>query len=284
MKPEKNTRTAVQKKLFEVIFEAETTSGRFFDIALIWAIILSVIAVMLESVAAIRANLSGVLRQAEWIFTALFTLEYLLRIICVKKARQYIFSFFGIVDFLAIIPTYVSLLVPGTQFLLVIRLLRILRVFRVLKLMPYMSQANTLMRALRASRHKIAVFIFTVMTLVIIIGSLMYVIEGEAHGFTSIPRSIYWAIVTLTTVGYGDISPQTNLGQMLAALVMILGYGIIAVPTGIVTVELSQAAKQSGTEVVCSDCKKAGHELDARFCMRCGARLSIQYDPPNNPG
>ncbi|MFQ5584627.1 MAG: ion transporter, partial [Calditrichia bacterium] len=187
----------------------------------------------------------------------------------------YIFSFFGIIDFLAIIPTYLSVLIPGTQFLLVIRILRILRVFRVLKLARFLSQANMLMAALRTSRHKIFVFVFTVFTLVIIIGSLMYVIEGEQHGFTSIPRSIYWAIVTLTTVGYGDISPQTNAGQALAALVMILGYGIIAVPTGIVTAEFTVAHRKAAAEKICKQCGLTKHDEDALYCKHCGSALSI---------
>ncbi|MEJ2543735.1 MAG: ion transporter, partial [Calditrichaceae bacterium] len=217
-----------QRKVHEVIFEADTTVGKLFDIFLILTIVLSVIAVMLDSVKSIKINYGNILYAAEWIFTILFTVEYLLRIISVGKPYKYIISFYGIVDLLAILPTYLSVIFPGIHFLLVIRLLRVLRIFRVLKLVQYLSEAKMLRQAMRASGRKITVFIFTVLTLVTIMGSLMYVIEGEANGFTSIPRSIYWAIVTLTTVGYGDISPSTGLGQMLAAVIMICGYGIIA--------------------------------------------------------
>jgi voltage-gated potassium channel len=203
----------------------------------------------------------------------MFTVEYLLRLACVGRPLKYAFSFYGIVDLLAIVPTYLSLLLPGSQYLLVIRILRILRIFRILKLVAYLSEARLLMRALRASSRKITVFLFTVLTLVVIFGSLMYVIEGEANGFTSIPRSIYWAIVTLTTVGYGDISPQTGMGQTLASMVMILGYSIIAVPTGIVTVEMSQAFRQKVSTQACPECSAEGHDADARYCKYCGAAL-----------
>jgi voltage-gated potassium channel len=227
-------------KIYEVIFESDTPLGKGFDVALIVVILLSVIAVMLESIAEFRNAHLPLLRMAEWVFTIVFTLEYIVRLICVGKPLRYAFSFFGIVDFLAVIPTYLSLLVPGAQYLLIIRLLRVLRIFRVLKLAAYLSESTVLAQALRASRRKIEIFIFTVLTLVVILGSIMYLVEGEENGFTSIPRSIYWAIVTLTTVGYGDISPQTDLGQTLAAFIMIIGYAIIAVPTGIVTAEITR--------------------------------------------
>lgn len=273
MKIEKNTSASWKERLFEVIFESDTSSGKLFDVILIAAILISVIVVMLESVVAYRQNYGNLFRSLEWFFTILFTIEYACRILSVKKARPYIFSFFGIVDFLAIVPTYLSELIPGAQFLIVIRILRVLRVFRVLKLMPYISQGNLLLRALKASRYKISLFIFVVLTLVTIIGALMYLIEGEQNGFTSIPRGIYWAIVTLTTVGYGDISPQTSFGQTMAAIVMILGYGIIAVPTGIVTVELAQAQQKILISPTCKHCKRSGHDDDAKFCKHCGELL-----------
>ncbi|RMH72606.1 MAG: ion transporter [Gemmatimonadetes bacterium] len=266
-------------QLHEIIFEADTPAGKTFDIVLIITILLSVLAVMLESIAEIRQSYGRPLRVMEWGFTLLFTVEYVLRLLCVGRPWKYAFSFYGIVDFLAVIPTYFSLIVPGTHYLLTIRILRILRVFRVLKLVSYLEEAHILTKALRSSRRKITVFIYTVLILVILVGSIMYVIEGEAHGFTSIPRSIYWAIVTVTTVGYGDISPQTSMGQMLAAVLMILGYGIIAVPTGIVTVELAHASGPPISTQACQQCNWDRHDADARFCKRCGTPL---YDNEKN--
>jgi voltage-gated potassium channel len=259
--------------LHEVIFEADTPAGKGFDVLLIVSILSSVAAVMLDSMGVVRSRHGMLLYGIEWFFTLLFTVEYVLRLLCVGKPFKYASSFYGMVDLLAIIPTYLSLFLPGSQYLLVIRILRILRIFRILKLVAYLSEARLLMRALRASSRKIAVFLFTVLTLVVIFGSLMYVIEGEARGFTSIPRSIYWAIVTLTTVGYGDISPQTGLGQTLASVVMILGYGIIAVPTGIVTVQMTQTFGAKVSTQVCPECSAEGHDSDARHCKYCGAAL-----------
>ena len=227
---------------------------------------------MLDSVSGVSSHYGSILYGVEWFFTIIFTIEYILRLICVGRPLLYATSFFGIVDLLAIVPTYISLLIPGSEYFLVIRILRILRIFRVLKLVQYMSEALLLMKALRASSRKVIVFLFTVLTLVIILGSMMYLIEGAENGFTSIPRSIYWAIVTLTTVGYGDISPQTNIGQVLAAFIMILGYSIIAVPTGIVTVELSQLSSKKATKS-CKECSAEGHDNDADFCKYCGAEL-----------
>lgn len=266
---------AWRSRLHEIIFEADTPKGKAFDIVLIITIVLSVVAVMLESVANIRAEIGGLLRTAEWVFTILFTVEYIVRLLTVRRPGHYAFSFFGVVDLLAVIPTYVSILLPGAQYLLVVRLLRILRVFRVLKLMQYLAEANILLRALQASRRKIEVFVYTLLTLVVILGSVMYLIEGPENGFTSIPRGVYWAIVTLTTVGFGDISPQTNLGQTVAALIMVTGYGIIAVPTGIVTSELSQLAGGGvGTsDEACPNCGRTGHDVDAEHCKYCGAQL-----------
>jgi len=259
--------------MHEVIFEADTSAGKCFDILLIVSIIGSVIAVMLDSVHSIHQQYGAILYQVEWFFTILFSVEYVARIISVGRPVRYMTSFFGIVDLLAILPTYLSVLIPGSQYLLVIRVLRVLRIFRVLKLALYISEARLLRQALRASKHKIIVFLFAVMTIVIIMGSIMYLVEGERHGFTSIPRSIYWAIVTLTTVGYGDISPQTNFGQALAAMIMILGYGIIAVPTGIVTVELSRAQIRRQSERACPECGRHDHDSDAVHCKYCGAKL-----------
>ncbi|TFG51124.1 MAG: ion transporter, partial [Gemmatimonadales bacterium] len=226
--------------LFRIIFGHDTLGGRRFDVVLIVAILVSVLAVILDSVQTIHTRYGSLLYAIEWGFTILFTVEYLLRLSCARNAGRYATSFFGVIDLVAILPTYVSIVIPGSQAFLVIRVLRVLRVFRVLKLVEYLGEADVLMAALRQSRRKITVFILAVLALAVILGSLMYVVEGSANGYTSIPRSIYWAIVTLTTVGYGDISPQTNLGQMVAAAIMMLGYAIIAIPTGIVTLELSR--------------------------------------------
>jgi voltage-gated potassium channel len=261
-------------RLHEVIFEADTRAGRAFDVALIGLILLSVLAVMLESVRGVRERFGAELFAVEVAFTVLFTVEYALRLAGVRRPLLYAKSFFGVVDLLAILPTYLSILVPGTHYLLVVRILRLLRVFRVLKLAEHLSEADVLMRALRASRRKISVFLLTVLTLVVIIGTLLYVIEGEEHGFTSIPVSIYWAVVTLTTVGYGDISPKTPAGQTLAAVVMIIGYGIIAVPTGIVTVEIAQAARHRVVSTqACPECGSEGHDADAVYCKYCAGKL-----------
>ena len=266
--------TGRRARLHEIIFEANTRAGRLFDLALIWLILLSVATVILESVRSVRERYGDLLYALEWFFTLLFTAEYVLRLVSVRRPHRYATSFFGIVDLLAIIPTYLSIFVPGSHYLLVIRILRLLRVFRLLKLTEYVEEADTLRRALRASSRKISVFISAVLLLVVIIGALMYVIEGEAHGFTSIPVSVYWAIVTLTTVGYGDLSPKTPFGQVLASIVMVIGYGIIAVPTGIVSVELAQATRQRKlTRQSCPSCGAEGHDADAICCKYCGASL-----------
>ncbi|MGA1199708.1 MAG: ion transporter, partial [Candidatus Latescibacterota bacterium] len=239
--PKKKPDTHWRARLHEVIFEAETRLGRLFDVVLMACIIVSVLVVMLDSVKSIRDAWGDVFFVLEWAFTILFTLEYVLRLISIGQPIMYARSFFGVVDLLAILPTYMSLIFPGSHYLLAIRLLRVLRIFRVLKIVQYVGEANHLLQALRASQRKITVFLFTVVTLSIIFGSIIYVVEDPNDGFTSIPRSVYWAIVTLTTVGYGDISPKTDLGQAIAAVIMILGYGIIAVPTGIVSAEFAQA-------------------------------------------
>ncbi len=270
-----------REHLGNIIFETDTPAAKLFDVVVLWAILLSVALVMLESVLGLRAQYGGVLRALEWGFTILFTVEYLLRIYTARKRLRYVTSFYGVVDLLAVLPSYLSLVVAGSQYLIVIRSLRLLRVFRVLKLARYLGEANTLMRALRASRVKIIVFLWTVLTLVIIIGSVMYLVEGSESGFTNIPISVYWAIVTLTTVGYGDIAPRTPLGQALSALVMILGYAIIAVPTGIVTTELGRASQEEREErarVVCSRCGRSGHDADAVHCKYCGERLPVRFE------
>ena len=265
--------SGIREKLHEIIFEADTFEGKAFDIALMIAIILSVIAVLLESAAGVRARYGTWLRAFEWLMTILFTIEYCLRLFCVGKPLRYARSFYGIVDLTAILPTYLSAFVIGAQSLLVIRALRLLRVFRVLKLVHFVGEARQLRTAMRASARKIIIFLGAVLTTVVIVGALIYLIEGEEHGFTSIPESIYWAIVTMTTVGYGDLAPQTALGKLLASAIMILGYGIIAVPTGIVTVEIAGAARRQISTRACPQCASEGHDTDAVFCKSCGARL-----------
>ncbi|MEO1586973.1 MAG: ion transporter [Bacteroidota bacterium] len=263
-------------KIHEIIFEADTPAGKGFDVALLVLIVLSVVVVMLESVESIAHAFGTFFLYLEWIVTVLFTLEYVLRIYAIKKPWNYIFSFYGIVDLLSILPTYLSLVVAGSHFLVTIRALRLLRIFRILKLGNYLRQSEILVLALRASRTKITVFLFAVLTIVIIVGSTMYLVEGgEGSKFSSIPRSIYWAIVTLTTVGYGDISPTTDFGQFLAAIVMILGYAIIAVPTGIVSVELAktEAKEVDINTICCPNCGKYGHTSDAVYCKHCGHEL-----------
>ena len=262
--------------LYEVIFEADTTAGKAFDVVLLWSILTSVLAVLLDSVVSIREDYGTWLYALEWFFTILFTIEYAVRLYCVRHPRLYARSFYGIVDLLSILPTYISLFIGGSHALIVIRALRLLRVFRIFKLARFVGEASVLMEALRASREKIIVFLMTVLSIVLIVGSLMYLIEGSQPntGFTSIPASIYWTIVTMTTVGYGDIAPQTVLGKFLASTVMIIGYGIIAVPTGIVTAELTSAThKRRITTQVCSECHKSGHDPDATHCKFCGESL-----------
>lgn len=261
-----------RNRLHEIVFESDTFAGRVFDLIVIWLIVLSLLTVTLESVREIREDYGDILFYAEWFFTILFSIEYLLRLLAVRNPLRYALSFYGLVDLLAILPTYISLLIPGTQYLLSIRILRLLRIFRILKLSEYISEGKVITSALIASRRKISVFLVTVLAIVTIVGAMMYVIEGEEHGFTSIPTSIYWAIVTLTTVGYGDLSPKTALGKTLASVVMILGYAIIAVPTGIVTAELSRKVNKISTQV-CPECHAQDHDTDAVFCKFCSAKL-----------
>lgn len=262
-----------QRKLHEVIFEADTPGGKVFDVILLVAIALSVLAVCLESVEEINIEYGSALLAAEWAFTIAFTIEYLLRMVCVARPLRYSISFFGIVDLLAILPTYLSIFFVGTQSLLVIRALRLLRIFRVFKLAQFLGEAELLETAIRASARKMIVFMGAVLTLMLILGSCMYLIENKAGGFTSIPQSIYWAIVTMTTVGYGDIAPTTVAGKFLASVVMIVGYAIIAVPTGIVTVELGRAHHKAVSTQSCPSCSAEGHDTDAKFCKYCGVEL-----------
>lgn len=264
-----------REKIHEVIFEADTPSGKFFDVALIISIFASVIAIMLDSVESIAKEYKTELFIAEWGFTVLFTIEYILRLVSVRRPWTYAKSFYGIVDILSIIPTYLTLFLVDAKYFLVIRILRVLRIFRIFKLASHLGEANLMMDALKNSREKISVFLYAVLLMVVIFGSLMYVIEGSEHGFNSIPQSVYWAIVTLTTVGYGDIAPQTPAGQFLASTIMIMGYGIIAVPTGIYSAELTRAAlkEKEVTNNACSSCAFEGHDEDAEYCKRCGVKL-----------
>lgn len=259
--------------LYEIIFESESKAGKAFDVVLLIIIILSVFLVIIESVPRFNEQYGKSLRIMEWGITIFFTIEYIFRIVISRFPRKYIFSFYGIIDLLAVIPTYLSLIFTGAQGLIVIRAIRLLRVFRILKLTRYTNEGAIIMKALRASRVKISVFLFAILMIIIIIGTLMYLIEGEEGGFNSIPESIYWAIVTLTTVGYGDITPQTDLGKFISAMVMILGYAIIAVPTGIVTAELSFGYRKSRSRGECKVCGNKDNDKDAEFCKKCGAML-----------
>jgi len=261
----------LRNKIYSIVFESDTRSGRLFDLVLLWLILLSIISVFLESVASFRDKYIDAIHIIEWTFTIVFTLEYALRIYSSKKPLIYIFSFYGLIDLIAFIPNYLSIFFPGAQYLMVIRALRLLRVFRILKLSRFINEGNVLKNALKASMHKIIVFLASVITMVTIIGTLMYVIEGEESGFTNIPVSIYWAIVTITTVGYGDISPQSPLGQFLASILMIIGYGIIAVPTGIVTVAMAKASEESKEK--CPVCSFPVYPAHANFCSNCGNKL-----------
>lgn len=261
-------------KLHRVIYESDTPAGKAFDITLLFFIIASIVVVILDSVPAWHADHGQLFFWLEWVFTGLFTIEYILRLISIRQPYKYAISFFGLIDLLAIIPSYLSIFYIGAQSLLVFRALRLLRIFRIFKLTHFLSEMQFLRAALKGSLRKIAIFMMVVMTSVIILGSAMYLVEGPANGFTSIPESIYWAIVTITTVGYGDISPSTPLGKFLASIVMLLGYGIIAVPTGIISHEMSKSLKNKpARNEACPSCGREGHDEDARFCKYCGADL-----------
>ena len=271
--PAQSPHKTLRNTLHEIIFEAETPAGKAFDVGLIACILLSVAVIMLDSVRDIHETHGDLLRLAEWGFTILFTVEYVLRLICVKRPLGYAWSFFGVIDLLAIVPTYLSLLLPGSHYLADIRILRMLRIFRVLHLSRYVGEVNLLVGSLKAGGRKIVVFLFAIFTVVVICGSLMFLIEGVEHGFTNIPQSVYWAIVTLTTVGYGDISPQTPLGKAVAALIMILGYAMIIVPMGIVSFEMGRARPGEVSTESCPVCCCEDHDPDASHCKHCGAKL-----------
>jgi len=264
-----------RSRLHQIIYEADTKEGKIFDLVIIWAIIFSIILVMLESVKTLDAKYHTLFDVSEWIITILFTIEYVLRIISVKKPQWYIFSFYGIIDLLSTLPKYLSLFIGGAHALVALRALRLLRIFRILKLVRFVGATDNLAKALKASRFKIFVFLSAVLIICVIIGTIMYLIEGDQSGFTSIPRGIYWAIVTLTTVGYGDIAPQSAVGQFLASMVMILGYGIIAIPTGIITAEISKdkAHLIDMNTNSCTNCSAANHRDDAKYCYKCGEKL-----------
>ncbi|MGS2717957.1 ion transporter [Eionea flava] len=262
-----------KERVYTVIFGTDTPAGKRFDVVLIAMILCSVVIVLLDSVNHVAAPYGHHLKMLEWVFTIAFTIEYAVRIYVSPKPLGYIRSFYGIVDLLSILPTYLGLFYADIGYLLIIRLLRVLRVFRVLKLMRYISEANLLARAMFMSRRKIFVFFSFVLILAVIFGSLMFVVEGPSNGFTSIPRSVYWTIVTITTVGYGDITPHTIIGQVIATLVMLTGYSIIAVPTGIFTAEIAQEMQRQRTQHVCQNCHSTGHESDAHYCRKCGAEL-----------
>jgi voltage-gated potassium channel len=262
-----------RNRLHEIIFEADTPAGKAFDVGLLLAIVATVTAVMLESVESIATEYGSLLRSAEWVFTGLFTIEYGLRLYCVRNPLRYARSFFGIVDLVAVLPSYLALLFPGAHTLLVIRVLRLLRVFRVLKLVHFLSEASVLGRALRASLPKITVFLGSVVCVVVMVGTAMHLIERGQPGFDNIPESMYWAVVTLTTVGYGDVVPLTALGRILASMLMVLGYAIIAVPTGIVSSELVFHSHRKVSTQACPECMAEGHDSDAVHCKSCGAKL-----------
>lgn len=266
----------LRQRLYIIIFEADTPAGKAFDIILLITIFCSVLAVMLESVTSFANAFPEEVWVTEWVFTILFSIEYFLRILSAPRPLRYVFSFFGLVDLLSLLPSFIGLFVSGTHYLVVIRSLRLLRVFRILKLTRYLGEAQVLGYAVRKSLAKITVFLGVVVTAVLIIGTGMHLVEGPENGFTNIPTSVYWAVVTLTTVGYGDIAPQTPLGKGLATLVMILGYGVIAVPTGIVTHEMGQAHKKKRNRKICTNCGLDKHEDDALHCKHCGHSLKYE--------
>ena len=267
---------SLRDKIYRVIFGTDTPAGQRFDIALIYLILVSVAAVILDSIESVNRDYGLWLFRLEWLFTLLFSLEYLMRIYSSPKPLHYVFSFYGLVDLLSIVPTYLALFVPGASYWLVVRLLRVLRVFRVLRLVRYLSEANLLLRSMYAARRKVLVFFTVVLVLSVIFGSLMFLVEGPEHGFTSIPRSIYWTIVTITTVGYGDITPQTPVGQVIATLAMLTGYSIIAIPTGIFTAEIAREMNNESNHRRCNVCERTSHHFEAGYCYHCGVTLPDQ--------
>lgn len=267
------TKQQLRSELYRIIFGTDTPAGKRFDLVLIYSILISVLAVILDTVPALNIRFSSAFFFVEWFFTALFTLEYVLRIYCSPNRRKYVFSFYGIVDLVSIVPSYLGLFISGAQFLLIIRLIRVLRIFRVLKLVRYLSEADVLLRSINQARRKIFLFFSLVLVLSTLFGCLMYVVEGPGNGFSSIPKSIYWTIVTITTVGYGDITPHTVTGQLISTLAMLTGYSILAIPTGIITAELANEMRRDKSVYPCPNCVKAGHDIDAIHCKWCGASL-----------
>jgi voltage-gated potassium channel len=279
---------ALRARLYDVVFESDTPAGRRFDIALVFAILLSILVVVLDSVPGISTQWDGLMHALEWTFTLLFTAEYLVRLSCVRRPWRYATGFYGLVDLVSVMPTYLSLLVPGSSLLLDIRILRLLRVFRIFKLTLYVEEFTRLGEALYASRRKVMVFLSAVMMAILILGTVMYVVEGPKNGYTSIPVAMYWATVTMTTVGYGDITPHTSVGKLIASFMMLLGWGILAVPTGIVTAEMTsqglmRRVREREGERACPGCGSEGHRRDARFCQDCGAALDQAVPPGNRP-
>ena len=274
--PEANKAADWRFRWHEIIFEADTPKGKAFDIGLLVTIVASILIVMLQSVSTINQEYGNILNIADWVITIGFSIEYALRIACVRRPWRYIFSFWGIVDLLSVLPSYVALVIPGSHYLSVVRVLRLIRIFRIFKLNSYIQESRVLLEALKAARPKIVVFLLVVMSLILVMGTTVYVIENfadDSSEFTSIPKAIYWAIVTITTVGYGDIAPQTVLGQTIAAIAMILGYAIIIVPSGIFSVEIIAASKAQTNTQVCPTCTKEGHDDDASYCKYCGSKL-----------
>ncbi len=272
----------LKRQLRTIIFGTDTPAGRYFDIALMVCIVLSVALVFLDTVEVFHREYGQIIRVLEWVFTIIFTLEYGLRLYCATHPVLYARSFYGIVDLLSVLPSYLALLIPGANFTLVIRILRLFRIFRVLKLLRYLSEGNVLLRAMMQSSRKVFIFFFSVSLIVMVLSAVMYVVEGPDNGFSSIPKSVYWTIVTITTVGYGDITPKTGLGQAIAAFTMLIGYSIIAIPTGILTAEISQEVGRHRDLRSCNQCHKTGHDLDAMYCSRCGCELDSLDAPVEN--
>ncbi|MCU8068793.1 ion transporter [Shewanella sp. SM32] len=263
----------LKRQLRTIIFGTDTPAGRYFDIALMVCIVLSVGLVFLDTVEIFHREYGQLISVLEWVFTIIFTIEYGLRLYCATHPVLYARSFYGLVDLLSVLPSYLALLIPGANFTLVIRILRLFRIFRVLKLLRYLSEGNVLLRAMMQSSRKVFLFFFSVSLIVMVLSSVMYVVEGPDNGFSSIPKSVYWTIVTITTVGYGDITPKTGLGQAIAAFTMLIGYSIIAIPTGILTAERSQEVGRHRDLRSCNQCHKTGHDIDAMYCSRCGCEL-----------
>jgi voltage-gated potassium channel len=273
MKPELASMADTRQHLRAIIFGTETRWGRYFDISLIVCILLSVSLIFIDTIDSVHQEYGGLIRIGEWFFTVLFTLEYSLRLYCSENRFSYAKSFYGLVDFISILPSYLGLFIPGANAALAIRVLRLFRIFRVLKLLRYLAEGNLLLKAMMQSSRKVFLFFFSVSLIIMVLSVVMYVIEGPHNGFTSIPKSMYWTVVTITTVGYGDITPQTPLGQGIAALTMLIGYSIIAIPTGILTAEISHEMVKMRDLRKCSNCGKTGHDNEAKFCTQCGSEL-----------